>query len=120
MAASPNGTKHSRWIEEYEIPLFPQTIIKASHDGCEIRSLLLSTGDEVEVEALFTTRGDIYYNKIARALGAQTDAQGQVRVNDQMATTVRGLYAAGVRDAGQLPDDYCGGRRCHRRSSNQS
>lgn len=87
--------KYQRWIEEYELPVFQQNILEAHHEGCQILGLRLSSGDEVEVEALFTTRGDIYYNEIARALGAKTDSEGQVRVDDQMATSVRGLYAAG-------------------------
>jgi len=86
---------HGDWIEEYEVSVFEHSIVKARHEGCQIRGLRLSSGEEVEVEALFTTRGDIYYNEIARALGAKTDREGQVRVNDQMATSVRGLYAAG-------------------------
>jgi len=87
--------KHAFWIREYELPVFQQTITEARHYDCQIQSLILENGDEVEVEALFTTRGDIFYNEIARALGAHTDAEGQVGVNDQMATNVRGLYAAG-------------------------
>jgi thioredoxin reductase (NADPH) len=87
--------KHARWIREYEVPLFQQTITQARHHDCQIQSLLLENGDELEVEALFTTRGDIYYNKIARELGARTDDEGQVCVNQQMATNIRGLYAAG-------------------------
>ena len=87
--------KHEGWIEEYEVPVFEQSIVEARHEGCQIQGLRLSSGEEVEVEALFTTRGDIYYNEIARALGAKTDGEGQVRVNDRMATSVRGLYAAG-------------------------
>jgi thioredoxin reductase (NADPH) len=77
------------------VPVFRQTIREARHEGCQIRGLQLSTGEELEVEALFTTRGDVYYNEIARALGAKTDSDGQVLVDDQMATSVRGLYAAG-------------------------
>jgi thioredoxin reductase (NADPH) len=87
--------KYQKWIDEYEVPVFEQTIVEARHEGCQIQGLRLNGGEEVEVEALFTTRGDVYYNEIARALGAKTDEEGQVRVNDQMATTVRGLYAAG-------------------------
>jgi thioredoxin reductase (NADPH) len=49
----------------------------------------------VEVNALFTTRGDVFYNKLARKLGAEVDNEGQIRVNADMATSVRGLYAAG-------------------------
>jgi thioredoxin reductase (NADPH) len=87
--------KHQLWVEEYQVPVFEQTIREAVHEGCQIRGLILNSGDEVEVEALFTTRGDIYYSEIARALGAETDAEGQVCVDDHMATNVRGLYAAG-------------------------
>jgi thioredoxin reductase (NADPH) len=86
---------HQKWLEEYKVPVFAESISEARHEGCQILGLRLSTGEEVEVEALFTTRGDIYYNEIARALGAKTDQEGQIRVDDHMATSVRGLYAAG-------------------------
>lgn len=89
------GETHARWIAEYEVPVFTPTILEARHDGCAIRSLVLSSGDEVEVDALFTTRGDIYYNKLARGLGAKVDDEGQICVNERMATSVPGLYAAG-------------------------
>jgi thioredoxin reductase (NADPH) len=55
----------------------------------------LSSGEEVEVDALFTTRGDICYNELARSLGADVDPEGQIKVNVSMATSVPGLYAAG-------------------------
>ncbi len=87
--------EHGRWIREYEVPVFQETITRARHRGCDIQRLVLNDGREVEVEALFTTRGDIYYNEIARAFGAKTDSTGQVCVDDRMATSVRGLYAAG-------------------------
>jgi thioredoxin reductase (NADPH) len=86
---------HRNWLREYEVPVFTAAIRKACHEGCEIRSLMLEGGDEVEVDALFTTRGDIYYNKIARSLGAELDPEGQIRVDASMATNVAGLYAAG-------------------------
>jgi thioredoxin reductase (NADPH) len=86
---------HHRWTEEYEVPVFREAITRARHHECDVESLILDDGREVEVEALFTTRGDVYYNQIARALGARTDAAGQVWIDDHMATSVRGLYAAG-------------------------
>jgi thioredoxin reductase (NADPH) len=86
---------HLRWTQEYELPVFTSTILEACHEGCAIRSLRLSSGDDVEVDALFTTRGDICYNELARSLGAELDPDGQIRVNANMATSVPGLYAAG-------------------------
>ncbi len=44
---------------------------------------------------LFTTRGDIYHNKLARSLGAEVGAAGEVLVDQDQRTTVPGLYAAG-------------------------
>jgi len=86
---------HARWIDEYELSVFTTAILEACHEGCAIRSVRLSNGDEVEVDALFTTRGDICYNELARSLGAEVDPEGQIRVNAKMATSVPGLYAAG-------------------------
>lgn len=49
----------------------------------------------VEAEALFTTRGDLFYNELARQLGAELDDDGQVMVDAEMGTSVPGVYAAG-------------------------
>ena len=87
--------RHAQWVKEYEVPVFTATINEACHEGCEIRCLRLSNEEEVEVDALFTTRGDIYYNELARSLGAKLDDAGQIHVNESMATSVPGLYAAG-------------------------
>lgn len=89
------GREHARWLKEYEVPVFTASILRAHHDGCHIRCLELSTGEEVEVDALFTTRGDVCYNQLARQLGADVDDDGQICVNAEMATSVIGLYAAG-------------------------
>jgi len=89
------NSRRQKWLEEYKVPVFVAPIAEARHEGCQIRGLRFGSGEEVEVEALFTTRGDVYYNEIARALGAKTDREGQIRVDDHMATSVRGLYAAG-------------------------
>jgi thioredoxin reductase len=47
------------------------------------------------VQALFTTRGDFYFNKLAKELGAKVDADGEILVDADCATNVKGLYAAG-------------------------
>ena len=49
----------------------------------------------MRVDALFTTRGDIFHNKLARTMGAKTNAAGEVQVDDQLRTSVPGLFAAG-------------------------
>ena len=89
------GPDRAKWIREYEIPIYKQRIRKLLRDGCQIRSLRLEDGTEVKLDALFTTRGDVYFNQLARALGARVDEEGEIKVNDQMATNVKGVFAAG-------------------------
>jgi thioredoxin reductase (NADPH) len=50
---------------------------------------------KLDAQALFTTRGDIVYNDLARNLGAELDATGQIVTDLSMRTSVKGLYAAG-------------------------
>jgi thioredoxin reductase (NADPH) len=60
-----------------------------------VQWLELATHLRVELDALFTTRGDVFLNKLARQAGAETKECGEVVVNHCMETTVHGLYAAG-------------------------
>jgi thioredoxin reductase (NADPH) len=87
--------RHEKWIGEYHLPVYRQKIQQLKRTEFQIRSLVLEDRTEVIVEALFATRGDVYFNKLARSLGAQVDEEGQVKVDDHMTTSVPGLYAAG-------------------------
>jgi thioredoxin reductase (NADPH) len=87
--------QHARWVREYDIPVYPQTIIGVKRQRHQLRELRLENGLEVATDALFTTRGDIFYNHLAKALGAKVDRSGEIVVDGDMRTTVRGLYAAG-------------------------
>ena len=96
----PNGhepgwsAQHQQWIQEYEIPVYPEPVVDLHHKKGAVEWLEVKSGARVELDALFTTRGDIYHNKLAHQLGANT-RDGEVLVNECMETTVRGLYAAG-------------------------
>jgi thioredoxin reductase (NADPH) len=87
--------QHSRWIEEYQLPIYDLPITGIERKGSNLRALLLSDAHQISVEALFTTRGDVYFNELARELGARVDAQGEILVDHEMRTSVEGLYAAG-------------------------
>ena len=88
------GKARARWIREYQLPVFRKEIQRAICRGCDIQSLEFSDGTELSLEALFTTRGDLYHNKLAKMLGARV-AGGEVVVDADMRTSVEGLYAAG-------------------------
>jgi thioredoxin reductase (NADPH) len=96
-----NGNKpswdkaHALWLEEYHIPVMEQGIARVRRNEKQISQLQFSDGSTLPVDALFTTRGDIYYNELARKLGAQTDPEGEIKVDHKLQTTVPGLFAAG-------------------------
>jgi thioredoxin reductase (NADPH) len=84
-----------RWLREYKIPVYTQTICGVRHKNSQLQSLTLNDKTEVAVEALFTTRGDVYFNQLAKKIGAEVDEEGQIVVDVCMRTTVKGFYAAG-------------------------
>jgi thioredoxin reductase (NADPH) len=87
--------QHARWLEEYEIPVARKRIQDVEHRRHKIRALKFATGESVKIDYLFSTRGDIFHNQLAKTLGAKIDPDGQIKVDQCMRTNVRGLYAAG-------------------------
>ena len=89
------SSRHQRWIEEYDLPVYQRSIKDVVCDRQKIRTLQFDDETHVAIEALFTTRGDIYLNRLAKTLRARVDREGQIVVNECMATSVPGVYAAG-------------------------
>src|SRR5207244_4544521 len=87
--------QHAKWLKEYAIPVFTQPIVRFDHKNREIQSITFEDRTCVDIEVIFTTRGDIYYNKLARSLGAKVSKRGEVVVDADQRTSVAGLYAAG-------------------------
>jgi thioredoxin reductase (NADPH) len=89
------SARHGRWLKEYEIPVARERIRDVEHRSKKIRALDFADGERVKIDYLFTTRGDIFYNQLAKKLGARLDRDGQIMVDQCMRTTVPRLYAAG-------------------------
>ncbi len=87
--------QHQEWLLEYKVPVHTSKIRAVFAPNHRLRRVGLCDETEVLLNALFITRGDIYHSDLARGLGAKVDAQGQVLVDEQMCTTLKGLYAAG-------------------------
>lgn len=87
--------QHARWLEEYEIPVAHKRIRDVLHRKRKIRALEFAGETSVKIDYIFTTRGDIFYNQLAKKLGAKLDRDGQIEVDQCMRTSVPGLYAAG-------------------------
>jgi thioredoxin reductase (NADPH) len=87
--------QHARWLVEYEIPVARGPIRDVDHRKRKIRALEFAGEASVKTDYIFTTRGDIFYNRLAKKLGAKLDPDGQIKVDQCMRTTVPRLYAAG-------------------------
>ena len=87
--------QHARWLAEYEIPIARGPIRDVDHRKRKIRALEFDGEASVKIDYIFTTRGDIFYNQLAKKLGAKLDPDGQIKVDQCMRTSVPRLYAAG-------------------------
>lgn len=83
------------WLEEYRIPVRPDEITFLEHEDGRVRTMTFARGESTQVDAIFTTRGDVPHSGLATGLGASVDAEGQIIVDDRLRTNVLGLYAAG-------------------------
>jgi thioredoxin reductase (NADPH) len=88
-------SQHNEWLKEYKIPVYDQRIRRVDRCGGQLEALEFADGRKVMLDALFTTRGDVYFNKLARDLDARMDQEGQIIVDSCQRTSVQGLYAAG-------------------------
>jgi thioredoxin reductase (NADPH) len=87
--------QHAKWLEEYEIPVHEGRVIDVKHRDRKILGLHFENEQDVKIDYIFTTRGDLFHTKRAEKLGAKLDEDGQIRVDQCMRTTVPRLYAAG-------------------------
>jgi thioredoxin reductase (NADPH) len=87
--------QHGRWLAEYEIPVARQRIRDVDHRKRRIRALEFASDAAIKIDYIFTTRGDIFHNELAKKLGAKLDPDGQIKVDHCMRTSVPRLYAAG-------------------------
>lgn len=87
--------RHERWMREHRLPMFVERVMRVEHREGMLRNVTLATGQPIAADCLFTTRGDVFHNALARQLGAELDSEGQVVVDACQRTSVSGLYAAG-------------------------
>lgn len=85
----------AEWLAEYHIMIRQEAICMVDHEEGRLRGLTFEQGEELLVDAVFTSRGDVFHSELAEEAGAALDAMGQVVVDADMKTSVKGLYAAG-------------------------
>jgi thioredoxin reductase (NADPH) len=83
------------WLRKYGIPVRVDPIEALEHEGGHIRSLRCALEPIIEADAVFTTRGDRFHTHLAEGVGARLDDSGELVVDENLRTTVPGLYGAG-------------------------
>lgn len=88
-------SQHDEWLREYHLPVSTEKIVGVEQREGLVSAITLGDGTRIAVDAMFTTRGDVFHNQLARQLEAKLDEEGQVVVDRCQRTSVPGLYAAG-------------------------
>jgi thioredoxin reductase (NADPH) len=88
-------SEQERWLREFHVPTYIEKIQKVRHEDGFLQQLFLANGERLLADCLFTTRGDVFHNYLARQVGAALDEEGQIVVDKKQRTSVVGLYAAG-------------------------
>jgi thioredoxin reductase (NADPH) len=86
---------HAGWLKEYNVPVRLDRIHSLMHRDGQLTALTFKEGESLNVDGIFTTRGDVYHHDLAAGAGAKLDEEGQIIIDQCMRTTVPGLYAAG-------------------------
>jgi thioredoxin reductase (NADPH) len=87
--------RYQQALEEYDVPVQGKPVKSlVQREGC-LEAVVFQDSTRCQVDAMFTTRGDVYHTALAEELGAAEDGEGQLIVDADMRTTVPGLYAAG-------------------------
>jgi thioredoxin reductase (NADPH) len=87
--------QHAEWLKEYEIPVYRERIEEVEHRDRKILALEFRGAQRVEIDNIFTTRGDVFHTELAEQLGARIDDDGQIEIDHCLHTSVPRLYAAG-------------------------
>jgi len=81
-------------LDRHRVRVVETPVTALDIEGDRIAALR-TDGRELRFDILYSALGLRYRTDLARALGAEHDEKGALRVDDGMETTVRGLWAAG-------------------------
>ena len=88
--------EHTSKLLAQGIGIKDEKIISLEGEGAQVNAAVLSTGEHVEVEAMFFTIGVERSCLLAEDLGCKVDDEApNIIVNDQKETSVKGVYAVG-------------------------
>jgi len=78
-----------------KIEVIPETTLTSLEGQERLSAIKLSNGQGLEVDGLFIEIGAVPDVKLVEPLGVKLDNKGYIQVDNQMATSVPGVFAAG-------------------------
>lgn len=89
-----NGLKKEFATDNEKIEII-KTKISSINGEEKVESVTFDTGDIIKVQGVFVALGTASSSDIARQIGAVTDDDGKIHVDENMMTTTPGVFAAG-------------------------
>ena len=87
------------WMEHVEkapnVEIINNTTVTEVKGENKVESVTLDSGKELAIDGLFIEIGSVPSADIARSMGVNVTEDGYIDVNEEQATSVPGLYAAG-------------------------
>jgi thioredoxin reductase len=85
-------------LSKLDIPVYRGIIKNVNHTNTKVESVLLESGEKIEVDTLLwipSKRQSQVIQRLVENLGLELDEQGNVKTDQMQKTNVKGLYAAG-------------------------
>ena len=76
-------SEHEGWLREYRIAVRPDRICAVEHSDGWLQALTFEQGEPVKIDAVFTTRGDVYHSDLAESAGAALDPETRRAMEQQ-------------------------------------
>jgi thioredoxin reductase (NADPH) len=79
--------------------IYKTNIVEIKGDGI-VKAVIFDNGKEFEIDGVFIEIGSVPNSKLAKRIGVEINAQGEVKINRKSETNIPGIFAAGdVADA---------------------
>ena len=82
-------------VEDFSVWLYFSSDLNAELSSIIIKNKKTDESKKIEVDGLFISIGVVPQNSLAKDLGVALDKYGYIKVDNQMRTSVKGVYAAG-------------------------
>lgn len=116
---SPNieiKSSYQNELSKLNIPVYRGIITKVNHTNSKVESVLLESGENIQVDTLLwipPVKPSQLIQRLVENLGLELDEEGYVKTDEKLQTNIKGLFAAGdvqgSRSRGALAAAYNGG-----------